>query len=478
MKKIVIASGKGGTGKTTVAVNLAYYLSTHLRHRVRLLDCDVEVPNSNLFLRAGITRTIPVTVPRPVWEPARCNSSRNCVSVCNYNAIAKVKDRVLIFDDLCHSCGACVYFCPENALRPGKAGIGKIELAEDHIPFSFGQGVLNIGESLAPRVIRKLKEHMDDGGAINLLDAPPGTGCPVVKTMEGMDYCLLVTEPTPFGLNDLTLAAALAAKLGVPAGIVINRSHGRDRIIEDFGERHHIPIVGKIPFRKEYAESYSRGDILLEHHPELVDIFSGIHREMNQMPRLPAIEIKWEDDIGGDDVFEPPAEAKDIPQRPCREIAVISGKGGTGKTTITAALTFLMENKVLADSDVDASNLHLLCNPERFHARDFIGGQIFAIDQDACIACGECADQCRFGAISLTDRDGDIRVEIDELSCEGCGFCYYLCPNEAIFNKEAISGKWCLSRTGDSFLSVTSFEIRGTSPHDQAWVPDGAHGRS
>lgn len=453
MKNIVIASGKGGTGKTTVAVNLAHYLSAHENKKVKLLDCDVEAPNDNLFINANFSESKDVKVPRPVWEENKCISCGKCVSVCNYNALAKVKDKILIFNELCHSCGACMYLCPQNALKKEEITIGKIELTDNHSPFVFGHGILNIGEALAPMVIKHLKDRMDKN-SINLIDASPGTTCPVVKSMENMDYCLLVTEPTPFGLNDLTLAASLAAKLNLPTGIIINRSYGEDAIIENFANTHQIPILGKIPFDKKYAASYSRGEVLVNVYPELKEIFSSIYKNILKEQKIPLLSEKRDHDIekNKDILLQ---EEKSLGSN-YKELVVISGKGGTGKTTITSALAELMESKVLADNDVDASNLHLLCKPEILHSKDFVGGKVYNIDQEQCFSCGVCANLCHFDAIKNIAYN---KYEIDEISCEGCGFCSHICNAEAIHGKAAISGKWYISKTNQGYLSHAKLGI-------------------
>lgn len=456
MKKIVIASGKGGTGKTTVAVNLSHYLSTFENEKVKLLDCDVEAPNDNLFLNATFNESKEVKAPRPVWDESKCTSCGKCVDVCNYNAIAMVKGKVLIFNELCHSCGACMYLCPEKALIKEEVTVGKIELAEDYKPFSFGHGVLNIGESLAPMVISHLKNHMDNN-AINIIDASPGTTCPVVKSMEGMDYCLLVTEPTPFGLNDLVLAASLTSKLNLPTGIVINRSYGDDAIIEDFAKRNGIPILGKIPFNKKYAVSYSKGDVLINVHPELKEIFSDIYKKMKSEKKVPVIEKSTETaSVVNKTVLTSKSENSSVAYK---ELVIISGKGGTGKTTVTSALSQLMENKILVDDDVDASNLHLLCKPEILQTEDYVGGKTYSIDPDICIGCGLCERLCNFNAIKEIEVNGRKKYQIDPIACEGCGFCFNACRADAITGKDNVSGKWFLSKTSQGYLSHAKLGI-------------------
>jgi len=324
-----------------------------------------------------------------------------------------------------------------------------VEFAKENAPFAFGHGILKIGESLAPLVIKHLKKYMDKS-SINIIDAAPGTTCPVVKSMEGMDYCLLVTEPTPFGLNDLTLAALLAAKLNLPTGIVINRSYGADQIIEDFATSCQIPIVGKIPFDKKYAQSYSKGDVLIKSFPELKAIFADIYLQMKLIQRVPLVDEIKDQDVGAMvNIF---SDNNKIQKTPYQEMVVISGKGGTGKTTITSALAELMENKVLADNDVDASNLYLLCKPEVLKSGDFTGGKKYFIDQDKCVGCGACLHLCHFDAVHLASGKPG-KYEINKLSCEGCGLCYHLCKFGAISSYETVSGKWYISKTKQGYLS-------------------------
>lgn len=207
---IVIASGKGGTGKTTLAVNLAYYLSGR-NEKVRLLDADVEEPNTHVFLPKHKIQDEDVYLPKPVIDNSKCVSCGKCVENCSYNALALAGGKVLFFPELCHACGVCSYLCPTEAIVEKKKSVGKVFSceADDDLPFYFAYGLLNIGESVAPAVVSKVKEHMADD-SINVMDASPGTACPVVEALSGDSYAVLVTEPTPFGLHDLELAANLA----------------------------------------------------------------------------------------------------------------------------------------------------------------------------------------------------------------------------------------------------------------------------
>ena len=443
---IAVASGKGGTGKTTFCVNLAYALAES-GATVRLLDCDVEEPNGHLFVHPKFTEKMPVEVMKPVWNSTLCTGCGMCAEACHYNAIAVVKEKVLIFNELCHSCGVCSYICPEKALTERPVEVGYVEAAPHNDPFFFAHGTLNIAEALAPSVIQKVKKHIDPD-AVNIIDASPGTSCPVVETVTGSDVAVLVTEPTPFGLNDLKLAVGLTLIRKVPTCIVINRSEGKDDNIARYAEHAGIPIVGRIPYKREYAEAYSRGAILAHIFVELKDnllaIFDGVSRLVGTVPPPPPEREEFSVKAGPLDSFST-GTAKNF-----KEIAIISGKGGSGKTTVVASLAMLTGNKILADNDVDAADLHLLLAPTVREAHDFIGGHKAMIDASKCTGCGLCAEACHFGAIlskgSLNDR-GTATCRIDELACEGCGLCEYVCDFDAITTMSNIVGKWYVSGT-------------------------------
>lgn len=439
---ITVASGKGGTGKTTLAVNLAHALAQR-GERVRLLDCDVEEPNDHLFVKPRLIETRHVTVLKPVWDANNCTACGKCASACNYNAIAVVKDKVLIFNELCHSCGVCTYVCPEGALSEQDAGIGIVQAAPGHKPFYFAQGILNIGEALAPNIVRAVKTHLNPL-EINIIDASPGTACPVVEAVAGADAVLLVTEPTPFGLNDLKLAVGLTLKLGVPTGIIVNRSDGEDQIIVDYAESIGLPIAGRIPFKREYAEVYSGGQMLAEWFPVLRENLLNIYDNLaTALPPQPA-----------EDVFDlVPGRPEPFPMGSAdnhKEITVISGKGGTGKTTITGSFACLARNKVLADNDVDAADMHLLLTPVVREVHDFAGGAKASIDAAQCAACGKCADACHFDAIRFDGPANDVvgkTYRIEPLACEGCGLCPRVCPAKAIRSDNKMTGRWYVSGT-------------------------------
>jgi len=256
-----VASGKGGTGKTTIAINMALCLG-----RVQFLDCDVEEPNAHIFLKPNVEKTISAVIPVPRVDLKKCNYCSKCSDACEFHAIVVVKEAVLTFDELCHGCGACSYICPEKAITEVDKEIGRIDIGRAG-PIRFLQGILNVGEPMATPVIRKEKRLMAPSD-ITILDAPPGTSCPVIETVKGSDFCLLVTEPTPFGLNDLELAAGMVKKMEIPMGVVINRADTGDEGVKQFCRKQGIPVLMEIPMDRRIAELYSKGAPILEDLPD------------------------------------------------------------------------------------------------------------------------------------------------------------------------------------------------------------------
>ncbi|MGB9716628.1 MAG: ATP-binding protein [Thermodesulfovibrionales bacterium] len=280
---ISVASGKGGTGKTTVAVNLALSLKN-----VLFLDCDVEEPNAHLFLKPDIKDKKFATIPIPQVDESKCNYCGKCRDICAYNAIAVIspdevikKGSILIFPHLCHACGGCTLLCPQNAIKEIDKEIGVIETGNSgHIQFVHGR--LNIGEIMSPPLIKQVKEYINPEYTV-IIDAPPGTSCPVIASVKGSDFCILVTEPTPFGLNDLVLAVEVLRKLGIPFGVVVNRSDIGDEKVDLFCQENKIPILMRIPFDKEIAFLYSNGIPLVREKKEYKERFKDMFDLINRM---------------------------------------------------------------------------------------------------------------------------------------------------------------------------------------------------
>ena len=276
---ISVASGKGGTGKTLVATSLA--LSLKDTRNVKLLDCDVEEPNDHVFVKPEITRSQGVSIQVPVVDEEKCTYCGKCAEICAFNAIAVFGNHVLTFSQLCHGCGACSYLCPEKAITEEGRETGILELGKTD-GLGFVHGRLNIGEAMAPPVIRKVKEHAGDDGVV-IIDVPPGTSCPVVEAIKGSDFCLLVTEPTPFGLNDLVLAVETVRKLCIPCGVVLNRSGVGDTETEKYCEKENLPILLTIPLDTEIARLYSRGIPLVDGLPQWKDSFLELYEKLKEL---------------------------------------------------------------------------------------------------------------------------------------------------------------------------------------------------
>jgi MinD superfamily P-loop ATPase len=274
---IVVASGKGGTGKTTVAVNLALSIGT-----TSLFDCDVEEPNVHTLLQPNRLQTTPVTVSTPVVKQDRCTLCGKCAEFCRFNAIFVGKTKTIVYNEMCHSCGGCSLVCPEKAIVEVQRSIGSIHQSSmDSIHLVYGE--LAVGEPIATSLIHAVKAHVVPDG-INILDAPPGTACPVIETMRGSDFLILVTEPTPFGLHDLSMAVKVVQELKIPFGVIINRASVGDEGVEDYCKRNKIPILMKIPHDRRIAELYSRGTPFVKEMPEwrphFAKLLVNIKREM------------------------------------------------------------------------------------------------------------------------------------------------------------------------------------------------------
>lgn len=278
MTTIGIASGKGGTGKTTVAVSLAL-----ARKNVQLLDCDVEAPNAHLFLNPEIDRTEIVYAPVPRIDMDRCTLCGACADICRFKAIAALPETVLTFPELCHGCGGCMAVCPEGAISEEGRELGVVETGSRN-GLAFAHGRLRVGEAMAPPLIRSVRERaMADRNVV--IDAPPGTSCPVIAAIRDIDAVILVTEPTPFGLNDLELAIGAVQVLGLPFGIVVNRSDLGDDRVGKYAEREGIPILLEIPFDRAIAEAYARGVPLVDARPDYLEKFRELAERIDDLAK-------------------------------------------------------------------------------------------------------------------------------------------------------------------------------------------------
>lgn len=271
---IAIASGKGGTGKTLVSTNLFNTIAGQAIYA----DCDVEEPNGHLFLKPLITKTLPISIPVPVIDEEKCTHCGRCAEICQFNALIVAKEKVLVFPELCHGCGSCAFFCPVQAIQEKPRAIGQLEEGtyQDKIVLT---GRLNIGEPMAPPVIRKLKERFHDKNIVTIIDSPPGTSCPVISSITGADYVVLVTEPTPFGLNDLKLAVEVVRKLHLPFGIVVNKSGLGGKLITDYCAKENIKLLLEIPHADKIAELYSKGELITQ-QAEYHDIFKNLYLDI------------------------------------------------------------------------------------------------------------------------------------------------------------------------------------------------------
>lgn len=272
--RIAIASGKGGTGKTTVATNLAASVSGP----VQLLDCDVEEPNAHIFLPLEDLQKTVVGTMVPTVDSERCNLCGACSEICQFSAIMKLGETVMTFPEMCHSCKGCVMVCPEDAIGESSRELGELVRGQaGHIDLVYGR--LRVGEAMSPPLIEAVKDRAANEGLI-VIDAPPGTSCPVMTALRGVDFVVLVTEPTPFGYNDLVLAVEAVRTLNIPFGMVINRCDSGDRQVKDYAISEKIPVLLEIPERREIAEQYSRGVLIIDGVDGMRQVFEGLYADI------------------------------------------------------------------------------------------------------------------------------------------------------------------------------------------------------
>jgi MinD superfamily P-loop ATPase len=278
---ISVASGKGGTGKTTVATNLAASIGSG----VQLLDCDVEEPNAHLFLKPEIEHTETVYTAVPEIDKDKCTLCRKCSDICRFKVIAIAGQTILTFPELCHSCGGCMVVCPEEAITEAGRELGVLEKGIFGSS-DFVHGRLRVGEAMSPPLIRKVRSWIKPE-KINIIDAPPGTSCPVIAAMKETDFVLMVTEPTPFGLHDLKLAVGAVKLLDIPCGLVINRSDIGNNDVRQYAQTQNLPILMEIPFDRRIAETYSRGHLMVEAMPAWKEKFMALYNQIDQMAKKP-----------------------------------------------------------------------------------------------------------------------------------------------------------------------------------------------
>ncbi len=282
--RIAVSSGKGGTGKTTVATNLAVMASKAGRS-VGYLDCDVEEPNGAIFLKPQITETRPVNVSIPEVDPDKCDGCGLCGEICQYSAIVSMKDKVLVFPELCHGCAGCWLVCPTGAITESHRQTGTLEigLAGDVHCVS---GLLTIGEIMSPPVITAVKKAAPDVDLL-IFDSPPGTSCPVIESVRDSDFVLLVTEPTPFGLNDLKLAVEMVRALKLPFAVLINRADVGDGQTTEYCKNQRIDILAEIPDDRQVAEAYSRGEMACDVIPKYRELYGNLLTELEKRINAP-----------------------------------------------------------------------------------------------------------------------------------------------------------------------------------------------
>lgn len=274
---ISVASGKGGTGKTTVSVNLA----ASLENPLKLLDCDVEEPNVHLFIQPDKMVSKTETTFVPVIDEQRCNGCKKCADLCEFSALAVISDKVMVFQELCHSCEGCREICPEQAVQQGYRELGTIETGFwKHVTLCYGR--IRVGEAMSPPLIARVQSIIEPDDLV-IIDAPPGTSCPAINAMKVSDFVVLVTEPTPFGLHDLVLAVEAVRQLNIPCGLVINRADIGNEEVYRYARRESLPILMEIPFDRTIAEIYSRGGLLVEYSEEWRNRFSRLFGSIEEM---------------------------------------------------------------------------------------------------------------------------------------------------------------------------------------------------
>jgi MinD superfamily P-loop ATPase len=446
--RIAVASGKGGTGKTTFATNLAMVLADS-DEPTAYVDCDVEEPNGHIFLQPTITGRRDVTTLVPEIDEAQCNLCGACGKACRYSAIVALPAKVLTFPKLCHGCGGCALACAPGAIRevPRRTGVVETGMAGR---LAFVQGRLDVGEAMASPVIAAALAAAPEEAAL-VIDAPPGTSCPAIASVRSADVVLLVTEPTPFGLHDLKLAVAMVRALGLPFGVAINRAGIGDDAVAHYCQTEGIPLLHELANDREIARAYSRGVLATRALPQLKASFLALRDRLADLrragPRRHAQPPLGPATDAATDHFLPAEGLRRGGKRAIRELVVVSGKGGTGKTSLVASFSALARGATVADCDVDAADLHLVLAPTVSKRRAFRGGSVARVDPVRCDGCGICAGRCRFDAMRPPADEDAVAYEVQPMLCEGCGVCVDHCPTQAVTLAPLTNGEWFVSET-------------------------------
>lgn len=452
--KIAITSGKGGVGKTFVAASLAAVMAK--TQHIRYIDCDVEAPNAHLFLNPQNIEAQPRTLPCiDGMDPAKCTHCGRCARVCYFNALIVGKKNAMAFPELCRWCGACQLVCPHDALLVSRRPIGTVYHGQaGNIDLHWAALQAGAG-GMTVRLIEQIKRVSDN--TVTILDSPPGTSCAVVNTINDADIVVLVADPTRFGQHDLKLSVHLCRSMQILPLVVINRTGiGDIDQLRQWCTAENLPVLAEIPDNRTIAELYSQGQLPIEHMDDLRQLFTRAAETLMAWPlqQKPACNIKPKIEPFFMQSKTPGTlKTESSPTTNPIEITVISGKGGTGKTSLAACFTQLA-GTVVADCDVDAADMHLLFEPTVLDAGEFIGGRVMSIDARACSVCGQCLNVCQWNAITKT---GSL-VAIDPARCEGCGACVEVCLTKAIRTTPTRDGQWYWSAIRCGRMSHATLE--------------------
>jgi len=444
--KIAISSGKGGVGKTLAAACLASVMAQ--TQPVCYVDCDVEAPNGHLFLKTAHTESAQEALPCiEGMDPQRCTYCGQCARVCYFNALAVGRKNAIAFAELCRWCGACLRVCPTHALIVGRRVVGTTYRGQAGLIRLHWATLAAGAGGMTVRLIEQLKERTKDEDLV-VLDSPPGTSCSAVHTIRGADIVILVADPTRFGVHDLKLSVRLWRSMNIEPLVLMNRvGLGDADGLRRWGKEHHLRILAELPDSREIASLYSQGILPVTQIESLRQQFQDMAQALRQMPSMQVttdnseVALSWQrEDVKSTEL--PDISSGQSSTQPV-EITIVSGKGGTGKTSLCACFAQLAGG-VVADCDVDAADMHLLLEPKVLEQGIFRGGRVMQIDPARCTRCGACVEVCQWKAIA---RQDDGSVLIAEQDCEGCGTCLLVCPVDAIGTGPTDDGRWYWSST-------------------------------